>query len=663
MDHAYDTHDLLDQLRNLNLQDREEEDEGRRMGQRGGPGRGKGRGSGRSTTTTTSSKNGNPSLPTASHCLAMGNLLFQISTKETHHPIFETFEELVQSIPEFHWIYIFELYEKATKRLFEQQQQSSVISSTTTSTTMIDDDLVGTMKSLHGLFIHSSKLCQLAYSKKWISILSAIYDRFVVLVMTTTSKEILLATLSSLLLDGLLLVSSSSSNSTTRAPQRSPPYSIGGEGLLEAIQAMEAQSVDCLGDLLDWQTRKEPTSRTLESQVQIYYDTMTSSSDNDYEERQHQRDYILNMLQSARQQDQKRESIQTRQNDTTSSQKKSDRSTGTTSKSISSSADELERRIQQIKQILPEFGEGFIETALSLHQGNVETTVATLLNDPSSYPTSLRFLDRSLPRRRKERTVEEVEDSARARQVVKERVAMEEKQEQERYNALMYVADKEEEAARIRTKFTSSEYDDDYDDQYDDIDDIKLGGADEGQYDFEKVRLYNQFVRSEEVEDKFWQENINTNRISQQKPKKDGKSDKGSNEDDEQEQQQQPSWGPNKIKGGRVIGPDGTIVRKPGGQRGKRNDKGAGGNMGNNNVAPTTAQGGSEGSSNTSGNNTARQTAGGGGGGPSSNGNNNITNNNNNNGNKPRTKPKSQNRVTRHRDKKQKAQGTFGASS
>ena len=85
-----------------------------------------------------------------------------------------------------------------------------------------------------------------------------------------------------------------------------------------------------------------------------------------------------------------------------------------------SAADEMERRIAQVKQILPDLGEGFVEMALSLFQGDVETTVATLLNDPSQYPASLRVIDPKLPRRAKERSSEEVLEARKARELVKE---------------------------------------------------------------------------------------------------------------------------------------------------------------------------------------------------------------------------------------------------
>jgi CUE domain len=550
-----------------------------------------------------------PRLPSARQMSTIGGLLFRITGKgDNHDPedysdLLLAYQHLIETLPEVHWKYVFDLLQKAVDRL-----------SSSSSSSTLDDLLVAT-NTLHGLLTHSPKACQIAYSTKWVATLSAIYDRFVVLLQKNTnvhtssnhSKGVLLATLSSLLFDGLFL------------PRRQPQHQqqLDGdlvEDLLGAIRAMEEHSIECLGDLQDWQSRNDPMRRTIESQVLQYI----SSQDE-------QRTYILNMLESARRKESSTPNLLARD---TSSKTTNDKRKPTMPKVVTAAADELERRIQKIKLILPEFGEGFIETALSLYQGDVERTVDTLMNDASSYPIALRVLDRSLPRRRKDRTADEIEESTKARQLVKERVAVEEKQEQARYRALQYMAAKEEEA--VKQEDFRSEYDDDYDDQYDEVD-AKLGIADEGQYDFEQVKLYNKVVRSEEAEDSFWQENANTNRKMPNKNESKG-GENGRNGGDGQQ------WGRDKIKGGRVIGPDGKIDRKPGGQRGKKN-------MGVGPTLPST-QVGNEGSSN---NVNAKAPASGGSISGSTT--------------KPRTKPKSQNKVTRQRDKKQIAQGTFGATN
>jgi hypothetical protein len=333
------------------------------------------------------------------------------------------------------------------------------------------------------------------------------------------------------------------------------------------------------------------------------------------------------MLESAREQKPVPTAISSTDNTATKS-----RASQTPAPKAVSAADELERRIHQVKQILPEFGEGFIETALSLYQGNVETTVSILLNDSSQYPTTLRVLDRSLPRRRKERSREEAEESAKARQIVKERVAVEATQEEERYKALLYVSKQNREAAEQEVG-TKNEYDDDYDDQYDEID-VKLGGADNGFYDFEQVKLYNQVVRADEAEDSFWEENRNANKTSSNTPAANG---------------EKQYRGPDKIKGGRVIGPDGKIVKKQGGGKKTKNNNASGGGQnatkqqqqqlpGNQNATKQQKQPQQPGKPNNVPDQSSQQQK----------------------GDKPRTKPKSNNRTNRQRDKKQKAQGTFG---
>ena len=599
------------------------------------------------------------SLPSARQLWTVGGLLYRFtSTTTTNHDnndsdLLFAYDHLVEALPDDHWTYVLETFHSAVHRLLQLRRQT-LPSSSPNNNDNDNDDLFDATKSLNGLFTHSPRLCQWAYSSQWISLLSALYDRFVVEWKDPShpSKYVLLATLSSVLLDGLFLPETSQGSSRSRRSSRKSLE----EELLEAIQGMEEQSTDCLGDLLHWQTNHEPFRRTLESQVREYYNNTSSSPIKD----EQQRDYLLQMLESARRQQNESSHllplvVQKRDSTAAASQRETKNPALTTTvayktDSVSVATEEVERRIQQIKQILPDFGEGFIETALSLFQGNVETTVATLLNeDPSSYPTALRVLDKALPRRRKVRAAEEEEDATQARQLVKERLAVEEKQEQARYEALAYMAAKEEAEQRrqqqqqqpIRQQvLLRSEYDDDYDDQYDEQD-VRLGNADEGQYDdYEKVKLYNQLVRSEEAEDSFWQETANTNRTP---PSTTYNNNNNKDKDSDEKKggaDKEPSWGRDKIKGGRIIGADGKIDRKPGGQRGKNNHKGGGG-------GPTTPPPKAVASSKNSVPIPETATAGVPPKGVPA---------------KPRTKPKSQNRVTRQRDKKQKAQGTFGAA-
>jgi hypothetical protein len=83
-----------------------------------------------------------------------------------------------------------------------------------------------------------------------------------------------------------------------------------------------------------------------------------------------------------------------------------------------SKRDEVQRRIDQVRQVLPDFGPGFLETALAYKNGNVEQTIQLLLNDPSQWPASLQVMDRSLPRRLDKNKINE-EEQRLAQQLTK----------------------------------------------------------------------------------------------------------------------------------------------------------------------------------------------------------------------------------------------------
>jgi hypothetical protein len=469
-------------------------------------------------------------------------------------------------------------------------------------------------------------------------------------------------------LDGLFLLTKNSNN---RGDDDDEGMSL-EEALLEAIQLIEEQSVDCLRQLQWWQSQYEPYRRTLENCI-----NKLSAKD---EEQIQQREYILNMLETAKSQLPSTQIPRTAAASASSPQNnnKNRNNLKPPPQPTTSSVDELERRIQQVKQILPHLGEGFIETALSLSKGDVESTVSMLLNDPTQYPTTLRLLDPSLPRRKKDyHSLTEDDDAKVARQLVKERVALDEEREQERYKALLYVSGQQddiEDDVIARTHRDSKDiYDDDYDDQYDDVD-VRLGSLDDGfTMDSDQVRLYNQVVREEESEDVFWEENRNTNRFPAAAAAAASKGNNDANADDsdgEGGDGGKQYRGPDKIRGGRVIGPDGKIVKKPGGGKTRNNNNKGGGGRGG---------GGNPNQNNNNNNNNKHQGRGGGGGRGGANGKNNNSanaggqsNNNNNNNNqsgassnnnttgKPRTKPKADNRVNRQRDRKQKKQGAFG---
>jgi hypothetical protein len=568
-----------------------------------------------STATSNHTRDMAVLVPSLQQFYQTGLLLFQLGSSNSNNSnsnddLSMAFRHLVDSIPDTLLQGTFYHLQEATRALIR-----TTTSNNNNNTSHADaTKMIPTARSLAGLWTNSPRLCQVTYSNEWVSVLASLYDRMVLAKVSDQDRGSVLSCLSALFLDGLLLSSSKQGS----APSVE-------ESLLEAIAAMEEESTDCLRDLQLWQSQCEPFRRTLESSLQ----ERAEDGDNHDEERMQQREYILVMLESARQ-----VAASSSMYTPTTGAKPSNK---TNVKSKASSTDELDRRIKQVKQILPHLGEGFIEAALSLYQADVETTVATLLNDPSQYPSALRIMDPTLPRRKREHNLrDDVADAEQARQIVKERVALEEEREAQRYKALMYVTSQQkdpeqQERAAVHNTF-KDEYNDDYDDQYDEVD-IRLGGADDGftmDMDFEQVKLYNQLVRDDEKEDSFWEEtrNMNRNQHRSKSPK--------NNDDDDDDGGGKQYRGPDKIRGGRVIGPDGKIMKKPGGTRNRNNSKkapvqpsqGVGGKSNNNNGAQPS-------------NGTQTQQPGA-------------------NNKKPKTKPKSDNRVNRRRDQKQRKQGNFG---
>jgi hypothetical protein len=208
--------------------------------------------------------------------------------------------------------------------------------------------------------------------------------------------------------------------------------------------------------------------------------------------------------------------------------------------------DEIQRRIDQVRQVLPDLGEGFVETALSYYKGNVEQTVQVLLDDPGrAWPASLQTMDRTLPRRHRNVTTAKEEEEAKLAAKATLRAVV--RQQREEAAAVDVVL-------RTSPATEKDEYNDDYDDQYDDTE--GFGNADSGLYDdYETVRTYNRVLQGVEQEQSFWEESRNTNRSGGDAPKK----NQGGGEKDYR--------GPDKGRGGRV----------PYAERGGGGDAGRGG--------------------------------------------------------------------------------------
>lgn len=194
-----------------------------------------------------------------------------------------------------------------------------------------------------------------------------------------------------------------------------------------------------------------------------------------------------------------------------------------------SPSEAMTQRIEQIHQVFPHLGQGFIEAVVSHFKGDVERSLSALVDENEQLPSHLKMMDRNLPRRhRVDDTKRQEEEERLAKEVTKQAIRDSIRQEEEKAQALdrFLVAD---------------EYDDDYDDQYDEIDGRV---ADVGLYDnYEDVKIYNQTVRDMEKEQSFWEENRNTNRT-----------EKGS---------QEKIFGPDKIKGGRIPKPKPPDTEQP----------------------------------------------------------------------------------------------------
>lgn len=160
---------------------------------------------------------------------------------------------------------------------------------------------------------------------------------------------------------------------------------------------------------------------------------------------------------------------------------------------------ELQRRIHQVLQIVPDFGEGFVEMCLSYYKGDVEQTVAALI-DEQNLPPALRLLDRELPRRKVEgrNAAEETEE---AKQIAKAALLVAQRQQEEE----AYMLD------MVMRQGAHDEYNDDYDDQYDETEGNRRA-SDQGLYDdYDAVRTYNRVLKGIVEEQAFWEEDRNTN--------------------------------------------------------------------------------------------------------------------------------------------------------
>ena len=250
----------------------------------------------------------------------------------------------------------------------------------------------------------------------------------------------------------------------------------------------------------------------------------------------------------------------------------------------------LDRLIQQVHQILPHLGKGYIEAALACYNHDLEQTTNALMEgeiNPTSLHPRLRAIDKSLPERRKE-SRDTYDSFGSISTKDNDQKEEEEARKIQRERIKQMVASQEDEAYKLGVAIAMNdiEYNDDYDDQYDGIGD-GIGGADSGLYDvdFESIKAYNRVTKEMEADRLFWEENRNINRRggggNRKQSNNQGDEDNGdeNNEDvdgdEEGSSSKQKSYrGPDKGKGGRIIGPDGKYLPHP-----KHRKKGGKGNQ------------------------------------------------------------------------------------
>jgi CUE domain len=381
------------------------------------------------------------------------------------------------------------------------------------------DDIRKAVLSIGGLCCHSGIACQAGYSIELCSTLASVYCTFSKRSNEyETERETMKQTLNHLLSRGLLKM-------LTNMDQE-----IALQRTMELAQAMTADDKNTfLGDAL------QSSDGSFVVSIRKLFDETPG-----------EREYLIRMLESS-----------PKASDFVIGQLKNAPPASAPTPPIAKidSQTEIERRIQQVKDVLPDLGDGYIETALSCFGGDVSSTVTALL-DPTSLPPTLQFIDSKLPARRKETaksTAYELNDQE-MRTVVKERFA---------------TMERIQEAEAFALTAVHNEYDDDYDDQYDGMDaDGDLGGKGStyDDVDISHVKIYNRIARETEREQEFWEESRNTNRQRKQQPTvRKEKSD----DDDDDKEVGKVYRGPDKIKGGRPLGPDGKVLPR---QRGGKSD-------------------------------------------------------------------------------------------
>jgi hypothetical protein len=484
--------------------------------------------------------------------LVLCDLLLASSDDDNHVGVFETYDNYLETLPSSYLSTVMKDLTAAFQSVISNHLsalQASAIPD------VIFYDIVDAARSIAGLCSRSSTACRASYSVQLCGCLASSYDAMMLRKdQYGMVSMILLKTLEALWINGL--IPSLQSNPTDNGDEEASM-----QQTMELVEALIAEDKNTfLGDALHLQSQRGVTA-------------MINSLRTTFQEDTPQRDYLLKMMESSS----KSGDLIAR---STAGGVSSTKSAPVTKKIAVNARTEIQRRIQQVKDVLPDLGEGYIESVLSHFGGDVARTVAALF-DPSSLPPAFQMLDSKLPARRQENAISTTTyhlDDQEARDVTKERlISMEREQEAVAY-ALTNMGISENNVTG-----GADEYNDDYDDQYDGMDAGENLGGTGGTYDdvdIETVRVYNRVARAAEQEQDFWEQSRNTNRrgppsqnIHRNKnKKKDASAEEESNEDDEGGEGAggRSYRGPNKIRGGRVVGLDGKVLpRQLGGKKGK----------------------------------------------------------------------------------------------
>uniref|UniRef100_A0A7S2EMS8 CUE domain-containing protein n=1 Tax=Ditylum brightwellii TaxID=49249 RepID=A0A7S2EMS8_9STRA len=433
-----------------------------------------------------------------------------------------------------------------------------------------DVALFPAMKSMCGIYTNSSLLCQIGFDSNVCLAIISFYDDYFIKKKQEDEemKECLFQTLSCFLLHGLIYAQHS---------QREEEDDNGLHAVMEVIQTLTiGDSNYCIGDLIQWQTiYKEHHHDDVDTKIT----TLQKAVKHVFVDPTDQREYLLLMLDSCPNSLTANAILTQSSSSTITTKKKKNQGKKQNKTAKDTARSTLQLRINQIRDVLPDLGEGFVEIALAIYDHDVNRTLTSLM-DPNALHPRLRALDPTLPARKKDDEIKEAEEME-ARRIQKAHLKeMEGQMEQQSYmleqTALAFGGGDDEEAGA-----GVDEYNDDYDDQYDgqEQDGGDIGNADGGMYDvdLDAIRAYNKATLEAEREASFWDENRNTNRLSgkgppkQNKKKSEKKGDNDNDDDDSEGNGNEKKYrGPDKGRGGRVIGPDGKYLPlKKGGKKGK----------------------------------------------------------------------------------------------